>query len=87
MNQISLRFSRWLLTMGSLAFAMSLIAGPILWYQDSRQPRPNSSKAKNDQTGPTADQQKMNPADRALTQKNSKSDPSRQKSLHLRAEY
>jgi osmotically-inducible protein OsmY len=69
MNRISLKLSRWLLPVGSLVFAVSLIAGPVLWYKDMHQPEQNSSKTNKTQTGPTADQQKMNPADRELTQK------------------
>jgi len=69
MNERSLKLSRWLLSRGSLIFAMSLIAGPLLWYKDIRHPGLNNAKTNKDQTGPTADQQKMNPLDRALTQK------------------
>lgn len=69
MNERSLKLSRWLLPLGSLLFAVSLIAGPLLWYQDTRHAASHNTKASKDQTGPTADQQKMSPADRALTQK------------------
>jgi hyperosmotically inducible periplasmic protein len=68
MNERSLKFSRWLLSLGPLIFAVSLIAGPLLWYQDTRHAGQHNTKPNKDQNGPTADQQKMNPTDRALTQ-------------------
>jgi osmotically-inducible protein OsmY len=37
--------------------------------QDNQQTAPDNTKTNKDQTGPTADQQKMNPSDRAVTQK------------------
>ena len=69
MNGSSLRLSRLLLPLGSLLFCVSLMATPILRYQDAQQPAPDNTKKNKDQTSPTADQQKMNPADRAITQK------------------
>jgi len=45
------------------------MATPILWYQETHQSAPDNTKRTKDQTSPTADQQKMNPSDRALTQK------------------
>jgi osmotically-inducible protein OsmY len=45
------------------------MATPIPGYQDPQQTPPDNTKQNKDQTSPTADQQKMNPADRALTQK------------------
>lgn len=60
---------RLLLSLGSLVFGVSLMATPILGYQDPQQTPPDNTKQNKDQTSPTADQQKMNPADRALTQK------------------
>jgi osmotically-inducible protein OsmY len=45
------------------------MATPIPRYQDTQQPAPDNTKKNKDQTSPTADQQKMNPSDRAITQK------------------
>jgi hyperosmotically inducible protein len=69
MNRGSLKLSRLLLPLGLLVFGVSLMATPILWYQETHQPAPDNTKRNKDQTSPTADQQKMNPSDRALTQK------------------
>jgi hyperosmotically inducible protein len=60
---------RLLLPLGSLVFGVSLMAAPIPGYQDPQQTPPDNTKQNKDQTNPTADQQKMNPADRAITQK------------------
>lgn len=60
--------SRLLLPFGSLLFCVSLMATPALSCQD-QQPAPDNTKKNKDQTSPTADQQKMNPSDRAITQK------------------
>jgi hypothetical protein len=60
---------RLLLPLGSLAFGVSLMATPIPGYQDPQQTPPDNTKQNKDQTNPTADQQKMNPADRTITQK------------------
>ena len=69
MNESSLKVSRLLLPLGSLVFGVSLMATPIPTYQDPQQTPPDNTKQNKDQTSPTADQQKMNPADRAITQK------------------
>jgi hyperosmotically inducible protein len=69
MNGSSLKLSRLLLPLGSLVFCISLMATPILRYQETQQTAPDNTKKNKDQTSPTADQQKMNPADRAITQK------------------
>ena len=69
MNGSSLKLLRLLLPLGSLFFCVALMATPILRYQDTQQPAPDNTKKNKDQTSPTADQQKMNPADRAITQK------------------
>jgi hyperosmotically inducible protein len=45
------------------------MATPVPLYQDAQQPAPENTKRNKDQTPPTADQQKMNPSDRAITQK------------------
>ena len=60
---------RLLLPLGSLVFGVSLMATPIPGYQDPQQRPPDNTKQNKDQTNPTADQQKMNPADRTITQK------------------
>jgi hyperosmotically inducible protein len=67
------QFSRLLLPLGSLAFGVSLMAAPVLDHQDPQQSAPDNTKTNKDQTLPTADQQKMNPSDRAITQKIRKS--------------
>ena len=63
-----IKVSRLLLPLGSFVFCASLMAAPIPGKQDPQTP-PDNTKQNKDQTNPTADQQKMNPADRALTQK------------------
>jgi hyperosmotically inducible protein len=60
---------RLLVPLGSLIFCGSLTAMPTPRYQDSQQTAPDNTKTNKDQSGPTADQQKMNPSDRAITQK------------------
>ena len=60
---------RLLLPLGSLVFGVSLMATPIPGYQDPQPTPPDNTKQNKDQTNPTADQQKMNPADRTITQK------------------
>lgn len=68
MNGSVIKVSRLLLPLVSLVFCASLLARPIPGMQDPQTP-PDNTKQNKDQTNPTADQQKMNPADRALTQK------------------
>jgi len=55
--------------MGYLVFGVSLMAAPIPRAQDNQQTAPDNTGKNKDQTSPTADQQKMNPTDRAMTQK------------------
>jgi hyperosmotically inducible periplasmic protein len=69
MNGSSIKLPRLLLPLGSLVFGVALMATPIPRYQDPQQTPPDNTKQNKDQTPPTADQQKMNPADRAITQK------------------
>jgi hyperosmotically inducible protein len=64
-NRFTLR--RLLLPLGSLALGASLMAVPALRAQD-QQPAPDNT-ANNKNNTPTADHQKMNPADRAISQK------------------
>jgi hyperosmotically inducible protein len=59
-----MKLTRLFLPVGSLVFSTSLMATPI-----QQQPAPDNTKMNKDQSGPTADQQKMNPADRELAQK------------------
>jgi hyperosmotically inducible protein len=63
-----IKVSRLLLPLGSLVFCASMMAASIPGKQDPQTP-PDNTKQNKDQTNPTADQQKMNPSDRALTQK------------------
>src|SRR5450432_1652003 len=69
MNGKSLKMSQLLLPMGSLVLCVSLMAAPVPRSQDNQQTAPDNTKKNKDQTPPTADQQKANPADRAITQK------------------
>lgn len=69
MNGSSLKFQRLLLPLGSLALSISLITTLVPRHQDAQHPAPDKTKINENQTGPTADQGKMNPSDRALTQK------------------
>ena len=69
MNGRCFKFPRLLLPLGTLAFCVSLMATPIPQYQGTQQPAPDNTKKNKDQGSPTADQQKMNPTDRAITQK------------------
>lgn len=68
MNGSKIQLPRLLLALGSLFFCASLVATPVPGKQDPQTP-PDNTKQNKDQTSPTADQQKMNPADRAITQK------------------
>jgi osmotically-inducible protein OsmY len=69
MNESTPKSRRLLLPLGSLIFCASLMATEVPRYQDNQQTPPDNTKKNKDQTPPTADQQKMNPADRAITQK------------------
>jgi hyperosmotically inducible periplasmic protein len=63
----SLRVGRFLLPLSTLVLSVSVLAAPAIRYQDP-QPAPDNTKTNKDQSNPTADQQKMNPSDRAITQ-------------------
>ena len=65
----SLKLAQLFLPLGSLVFSLSLMAMPTSRYQDNQQTAPDNTKNNKDQTNTTADQQKMNPSDRAITQK------------------
>ena len=69
MKRSFINSQRLLLALGSLALGVSLMAAPVPRYQYSQQTAPDNTKKNKDQTSPTADQQKINPADRAITQK------------------
>jgi hyperosmotically inducible periplasmic protein len=69
MKKCFINSQRLFLAVGSLALGASLMAMPVPRNQDNQQTAPDNTKKNKDQTGPTADQQKMNPADRAITQK------------------
>jgi hyperosmotically inducible protein len=63
----SLRVGRFLLPLSTLVLSVSVLAAPAIRYQDP-QSAPDDTKANKDQSNPTADQQKMSPSDRAITQ-------------------
>ena len=65
--------TKLLLPLGSMIFCVSLMATPLPQYQNDSQTAPDNTKKNRDQNNPNADQQKMNPADRAITQKIRKS--------------
>jgi hyperosmotically inducible protein len=69
MNGSPIKLQRLLLPLGALTLCASLVAAPIVRQQDTQQTAPDNTRANKDQTPPTADQQKMNPSDRAITQK------------------
>lgn len=69
MNGNSSKLPRLLLPLGLLMFCASPMVAPIAHAQDTQQPAPDNTKRNKDQAPPTADQQKMNPTDRAITQK------------------
>jgi hyperosmotically inducible periplasmic protein len=68
-NGSSRKFQRLFLPLGSIALSMSLMGTLVPRHQGARHPVPDNTKINEDRTGPTADQQKMNPSDRAITQK------------------
>ena len=69
MKRSFIKSQRLLLALGSLALGASLMAMPVPRNQDNQQTAPDNTKKNKDQTSPTADQQKINPSDRAITQK------------------
>jgi hyperosmotically inducible periplasmic protein len=72
MNAIVARLSKFMWPIGLLVFCGLLAASVGIGYLAAQQAPDNTSQNK-DQAGPTADNQKMNPADRELTQKIRKS--------------
>ena len=69
MKRSFIKSQRLLLALGSLALGASLMAMPVPRNQENQQTAPDNTKKNKDQTSPTADQQKTNPSDRAITQK------------------
>src|ERR1035438_5121802 len=69
MKRRFIKSQRLFLALGSLALGASLMAMPVPRSQDNPQTAPDNTKQNKDQTSATADQQKVNPADRAITQK------------------
>jgi hyperosmotically inducible periplasmic protein len=65
-NAISRKYQRWLLPLGLLALGISLMAIFAPRHADAQHP---ASEKTGIMAGPTADQQDMNPSDRAITQK------------------
>jgi hyperosmotically inducible protein len=68
-NGSPLNLQRFLLPLGSLALGLSLMATLIPRHVDAQHSAPDNTSINKHRIGPTADQQKMNPSDRALTQK------------------
>jgi hyperosmotically inducible protein len=72
--KFSLPFRAFVLPLSTLALGVSLIAAaPSRRFQDTQQPAADNTAKNKDQNPPTADQQKMNPADREITHKIRKS--------------
>jgi hyperosmotically inducible protein len=55
--------------LGSCLFLGASMPAKVMSHQDPQQAAPDNSKANQNTNAPTADQQKMNPADRDLTKK------------------
>jgi hyperosmotically inducible protein len=68
-----MKLTSMFMCIGSLVFCTSLMAIPHARFQDAQQPAPDNTKTNKDQPAPTADDQKMNAADREITQKIRKS--------------
>jgi hyperosmotically inducible periplasmic protein len=68
MNGSSFNLSRLLLPVGSLLLCASVMATPVPRYQYAQPTAPDNTKKNKDQTPPTADQQKNNSSDIAITQ-------------------
>jgi hyperosmotically inducible protein len=69
MNRTSAKVRGFLLPLGCLILGASLLVAPIARSQENQQTAPDNTKKNKDDANPTADQQKVNPADRAITQK------------------
>jgi hyperosmotically inducible protein len=57
------------IVLGSCLLLGVSMPAKVMSYQDTQQPAPDNSKVNQNQNPSTADQQKMNPADRDLTKK------------------
>jgi hyperosmotically inducible periplasmic protein len=68
MIKISPKLARVFLFVSSLVFCVALMAMLIPRYEASQHAAPDSKSQNKDETGPTADQQKMSRSDRDLTQ-------------------
>ena len=68
MNTSPLNFQRFLLPLGSLVLGLSLMASLVPRHVNSQPSRPDNTSINKGRIGPTADQQKMNLSDRAITQ-------------------
>jgi hyperosmotically inducible periplasmic protein len=62
-------FGTELLVLGSCLLLGASMPAKVMSRQDAQQTAPDNSKANQNTEAPTADQQKMNPADRDLTKK------------------
>ena len=69
MKSSFIKLHGFVLVLGSLSLGVSLMAMPATRNQDTQQTAPDNTKKNKDQTSPTADQQKVSPTDRAITQK------------------
>ncbi len=69
MNRSPLNLQRFLLPLGSLALGVLLTATFVPRHEAARHSAPDDTSISKDGIGPTADQQKMNLSDRAITQK------------------
>jgi hyperosmotically inducible periplasmic protein len=63
------RLGTELLVLGSCLLLGASMPAKVMSHQDPQQTAPDNSKANQNADAPTADQQKMNPADRDLTKK------------------
>ena len=58
---------KWLLVASILTLGLLAIGATRPWPQSSSQPAPDNTKTNQDRSAPTADQQKLNAADRETT--------------------
>jgi hyperosmotically inducible protein len=66
--EVSLKFQRLLLSLGSVALGLSLTATLVPRHVDAQHSAPDNTLINKDRIGPSADQREMNPSDRAITQ-------------------
>jgi hypothetical protein len=60
--------AKLLFSLGSLVFGVSVVTMPIMWRPGTKHLVPSDARTTVEQPGATADQRKMIPSDRALTQ-------------------